>query len=1329
MAVRAIPFGQRLADWLDLLDASGFRVGVRERLVVHSLLARQAAAGQLGAHWAALLAQLAPLLCTTPKQQAQYGALLQRHVLSQGGALADIGHGAGSDAAATAAPPPRAGRRRLRRALAALLGAGLLAAALSWSLLHRAAQPPIAPVALAPPAIAPAPAPPPQAQAAVVVVPGSLPLQASQREAAAFARPLRLAALSLGALTALGLAAAAWARRRRELVLQQLRSDEDVQQHLLYAERAAALQPHPALARSVARALRQRVAGDAEALDVAATLAATVQAGGALVPRFRALKRTPEYLVLVDRRHGSDHHTYYSEALVRGLADAGVAAQIWHFEGSPDSGCWPRQSQALGQPLRTPWAELAARHAGQRLLVFADAVALVDPRSGSPRRWARALGGLGQRAWLTPLPLNAWGAAEDQVDALGFLLLPAQEGALPTLGHWLTSERLDLALAADWPLAYPALLRHDTLVWVTRQVAPPPAELEELLFQLRAALGGERLQWLCACAIFPALAPPLTLALGQALMPDARAVTLGYSALSALPWFRHGSMPPWLREALLARLQARHEARLHRVIEQRLAAALQQDGGDELASLATARQRAWFAQAGGPARDLLLARFMHRSAVSRLMQRLPQALQRWLFKGGQPWRGWRGGALAGACLPLLLFSLLAASPWWPDFSVERAVPPLRLASPVINAAATGVRGERLAFNADGTLLIGAVPTTSRSGLVSGSLQAWDARTGAVVSRPGFSAADDPPPPQRTAQSPTQAVRAVINEAGLLHLDSAPGQVIGTSLDAAAEALASVVFSPDGRRLAARARDGSIYVWGQPWQGRIELVGCPGSVAVSPELRSLAGRLGQAFGGAQPGAGAEVAAYSAQAWAVQQGQAAPAPGQALLATDAQATAANTIGRWLATADSSLAGQQWYAVRQSADRNALALGVCLQTAPAAGAATALPNIPGLSTLQVRAIDARVAQMFAPDAATRMAATAGLIKDPAVFSDAVTLALQRALAMQTSGKGLAPGEVDGVYNTLVLANAALPATLNRVAVNALALADAASTIGEETRAQAEKLKATLAAGRDRKPRVYVQFSGLAHKPVAERTVVQLIRAGYTAAAAVEDMGAKQPQRAELRVRGLSDRPVARELAALADGALGTRTQVQAINERSARGGATDTYEVWLDAELCRTRAHSACAAVAAAAADTAPPVTAPPVAGPAAGALASAAQQLAGGDLATVEMNIVDCSPALRAEAAKEVVMVALQVQSSVPAARLRAPRSADPVDAKAFTTERGNGLIAQYSRNSAPARRAAEELVATPALRAMGFVAAPADLGEGHRVSVRVCGLPRRSAQIK
>ena len=652
--------GPTLDLWLDRLDAEGFRVGIRERLLVQSFLTRLAARGDLPESRADTLALLAPLVCTTPDSQRRYHALLREFqgTLSRNQALGRRSSGRPGTLFGprpeSADPGPDRSLKARAWAVLALLGVVLLA----W---HFWPEPPpqdgqqgnpttqapntsqnTAQDSDTPPLPAPA-APPPRPSA------------------------LLPAAWTVAGLSALVLAWAGLARLRRQRYLQAVRSDAQVEEHLLRDPHGVGLEAPRGPVRVAARGLRQRVAGEREVLDLKATLAATVRAAGAFSPRWRLLQHTPEYLALIDRRHPDDHLAAYADALVGALTEQGVTVQAYHFEGTPDHGCWRLCAGPTG-PLaydRSGMAELSARYAGHRLLVFAEAEALLDPLERRPRPWARSLQTLRQRAWFTPMPLASWGSDEAALDAQGFLVLPLPAEALTTLAGWFSAGDLALEAGPDWPLAFPPLLEHEGVAWVARQTSPPRDTLAELRYQLRAYLGPRRYVWLCACALFPALSPQLTLALGQQLGLDARDRALGLAALGALPWFRHGHMPAWLRQTLVTELDPESEARLRAFLTERLANAVV--GGRSHPALARIATRtsprralwAWLSRGQGPARDVVLVDFLHRGASTRLAQALPEALRRRLFNNGLGIQGLRPAVLAG--LGLLLAGALGVA--------------------------------------------------------------------------------------------------------------------------------------------------------------------------------------------------------------------------------------------------------------------------------------------------------------------------------------------------------------------------------------------------------------------------------------------------------------------------------------------------------------------------------------------------------------------------------------------------------------------------------------------------------------------------------------------
>jgi WD40 repeat protein len=823
--------GATLPHWLDRLDHEGFHIGTRERLVAHELLARLAACGELPRSETQALALLAPLLCTSPESQRRYAKLLQQFVAlqpQQRPVQAQVG---ASDSDHQQPDALWSGRTKL--GLAALLLAACTIAAI-WFMLAPQHSPMPAP---APQASAPM-APPPASQplAAEIARPIYVPLQPlsiqSEPVAPAWGEALRIVFVTLGALCLLALAGVVWMRLQRALYLHGTRCDEDLQERVLSDPQGPAVPAPAALLRTVARGLRQRVAGEREVLDLKATLQATVRAAGAFSPRLRRLHLTPEYVALIDRHHPLDHQAAWSELLLQALQAQGVTVHVWYFEGTPLHGCWrlrQGKSGALEVFNRLGMAELAARHAGHRLLVLAETQALVEPLTGRAQIWSRELNAFPQRAWFTPQPIVSWGTAEQLADAQGFLVLPLQPEALTTLANWLASEDLSLAVGADWPLVFPPLLAQDGTVWAARQSAPPPGMLGDLLFQLRAYLGAERFQWLCACAIFPALSPPLTLALGRALTDDTRRLALGMAALSALPWFRHGHMPAWLRMALVERLDKESGKSFRAVIEQRLAQALEEGQSNVFVTLAVRRRLlAWLARGRGVTRDVVLVSFLHCNVVSRLAQRLPDVLRRRLFRNGLPLQGLRQGVVVYGLLPGAML-LGAAVPW-----VWQTVASFASGGATQAAVSEPHRGHEdkvtsVAFSPDGSRIV--------SGSDDRTLRLWDVRTGAGIGAPLRGHED-----KVTSVAFSPDGRRIVSgswDTTLRLWDARTGASVGTPLQGHEAVIWSVAFSPDGSRIVSGSDDRTLRLWnartgasvGVPLQ---DLQGRTWSVAFSPD---------------------------------------------------------------------------------------------------------------------------------------------------------------------------------------------------------------------------------------------------------------------------------------------------------------------------------------------------------------------------------------------------------------------------------------------------------------------------------------------------------------
>jgi WD40 repeat protein len=638
--------GQCLSAWLDRLDAEGFAIGVRERLVTHRLLLgvmleQDRANGKRPSdedvrEW---LEVIAPVICTSPDTQRRYRGLLDEFLRSVPATWRGRRIQPNEDTLPRPSLPPLT-----LIALAATIMAAMWAAALLFP--GRSSG------ITRPPTTSSDVLPPERNDDALKFPLYVVPAAELRFDDPDGGRETQLAQASLPTPRAQSVTVGAWAGcmailvliaflrgRSRRAALTTVRTDREISERVLTTRATPLTEPPAPRVRAAARAMRQRVAGRRLVFDLASSTRATMRSGGMFTARYRAAATTPEYLVLVDRRGPNDHFAAFADELLRSLRERDVALHTYFFEGSPEHGCWqPRASRDSGGA-RQRWSlgELIARFEGHRLIILGAVDAAIDPLSGDPRRWTATIRSFPQRAWFSAMPVGSWGLAERAADSLGFLVLPTQFEALNTLAEWLSTDNLLLS-GGDWPSAYPDLLAGESLSWVARTDAPEPETFEELLYQLRSYLGPVHFEWLCACAIFPGISPSLTMELGRLIVPSEADRSAGLSALSALPWFRYASMPLWLRSALVAKLSPERLATCRQLIAARLAEATVDGTGRTLAAVHVEDRIATWLQKGlqrgsGLARDALVLRLFRKDRLDQLAQEVPDALGRQLKTG------------------------------------------------------------------------------------------------------------------------------------------------------------------------------------------------------------------------------------------------------------------------------------------------------------------------------------------------------------------------------------------------------------------------------------------------------------------------------------------------------------------------------------------------------------------------------------------------------------------------------------------------------------------------------------------------------------------------
>ena len=234
--------------------------------------------------------------------------------------------------------------------------------------------------------------------------------------------------------------------------------------------------------------------------------------------------------------------------------------------------------------------------------------------------------------------------------------------------------------------------------------------------------------------------------------------------------------------------------------------------------------------------------------------------------------------------------------------------------------------------------------------------------------------------------------------------------------------------------------------------------------------------------------------------------------------------------------------------------------------AAAAPPVKQLPRVapSAEQQRRIDAQVDELFAPQLQKRLEAATAVSLNPETLSDALPLAVERAVR----GLKQQPGDdaaVAGATNTLQLLLGASPATLNASHGAVLQLLDAVQPLGENQRATAKQARLLLdKAAAAARPVVYIQIADDAQRALAQGLAQRIRAAGYEVPGIEKVGAARAPSRSEVRVQGASIQGWGRWLQKIVGETAGEPARLSTL--RAAKP-AVDTYEIWFDKTLCLT------------------------------------------------------------------------------------------------------------------------------------------------------------------
>ena len=345
----------------------------------------------------------------------------------------------------------------------------------------------------------------------------------------------------------------AWRWRRRRVVLRRFRSEDPGDLSEIRLEAAVEDLFHAAQNKRLFDRLRSPPRLETRRLHEEKTVDATVRANGLFRPVYRERRRTPGYLVLIERWHRADHAAALTDELCQTLKDQGLRVHPFYYRDSPR-----RLSAANSTETDASLAELATRHEDDRLWLAGDAGGLFFPLSGRFRPEVARFSAWPERALLMYGAVDTAPYHAGLLAADGFAVGPLSRETLARLSRWYERRLADstappptVEAPAHWQP--PAMLTENPERWVEYR-PPRGCDIDRLIKELKTWLGPQGYYLLCAMAAYPELHFGLTLALDKLLNDHSGSDTPSQrlARIAALPWARHGYIPDYLREKLLS---------------------------------------------------------------------------------------------------------------------------------------------------------------------------------------------------------------------------------------------------------------------------------------------------------------------------------------------------------------------------------------------------------------------------------------------------------------------------------------------------------------------------------------------------------------------------------------------------------------------------------------------------------------------------------------------------------------------------------------------------------------------------------------------------------
>lgn len=386
--------------------------------------------------------------------------------------------------------------------------------------------------------------------------------------------------------------------------------------------------------RRIAQELRRHRRYGSNDIDVQPTVNATIRQGGWFTPVYGSRLEQPEYLALIERASFSDQQAHLEDELIEQLVKDNVLVERFYFHEDPLV-CRRANPNEPYLDLQ----DLSARYPNHNLLIFSDGSTFINPITGQPQSWLDLLAAWQVRALLTPeMPAN-WGYREWAFSNQDFIVVPASKAGMTILVEIIGTGKAPHIRSRMGAQPFPEMLRERPLRWI-EQHEPERDDLNRLCFQLRRYLGDEGYYLLGACAIYPQLRWDLSLYLASRLC-ERDTLEENLRALVRLPWFRHGSMPNWLRSRLISSLPPEREDIARQALTDLLLSSALKMPERKVFSLPFVKRKSLFWKLiksepkDSPLREHVFLNFMSGYKPSKLAMTVPDAVRRIIYPQGQ----------------------------------------------------------------------------------------------------------------------------------------------------------------------------------------------------------------------------------------------------------------------------------------------------------------------------------------------------------------------------------------------------------------------------------------------------------------------------------------------------------------------------------------------------------------------------------------------------------------------------------------------------------------------------------------------------------------------